>query len=67
MTLMPEKARPARNGQSGHLIEVRDLAAHFRVGKQVVEAVKGVSFHIDKGETVALVGESGSGKSVTGL
>ncbi len=67
MTLMPEKARPARDSQSGHLIEVRDLAAHFRVGKQVVEAVKGVSFHIDKGETVALVGESGSGKSVTGL
>ena len=50
-----------------HLIEVKDLSVSFRIGRNNIDAVRGVSFHIDKGETVALVGESGSGKSVTAL
>jgi microcin C transport system ATP-binding protein len=45
------------------LLTVEDLWVRF--GEQ--DAVKGVSFHIDHGDTVALVGESGSGKSVTAL
>ncbi len=49
------------------LVDVKDLAVHFRVGSRTNEAVKGVSFSIAKGETLALVGESGSGKSVTAL
>jgi oligopeptide/dipeptide ABC transporter ATP-binding protein len=55
------------------LLEVRDLKKHFPVYKGVfsritgqVRAVDGVSFHIERGETLGLVGESGCGKSTVG-
>ncbi|WP_224816154.1 ABC transporter ATP-binding protein [Hasllibacter sp. MH4015] len=49
------------------VLDVRDLTVDFSQDGQSVRAVKGISFHVDKGETVALVGESGSGKSVSAL
>jgi peptide/nickel transport system ATP-binding protein len=54
------------------LLEINDLKKHFPLrrgflgSKAAVYAVDGVSFHIDRGETLALVGESGCGKSTVG-
>ncbi len=49
------------------LLEVRDLKTHFRTDDGIVKAVDGVSFSVEKGQTLGIVGESGCGKSVTCL
>jgi peptide/nickel transport system ATP-binding protein/glutathione transport system ATP-binding protein len=49
------------------VLDIRNLSVSFGRGANAVHAVKGLSLHVDRGETLAIVGESGSGKSVTSL
>jgi oligopeptide/dipeptide ABC transporter ATP-binding protein len=78
MTLPTPAFRQSPNGANGHgaaapLLEVHGLKKQFPITKGVfsrvsgyVQAVDGVSFHIEPGETLGLVGESGCGKSTVG-
>ncbi|SCK62064.1 glutathione transport system ATP-binding protein [Variovorax sp. HW608] len=49
------------------VLAVDDLTVRFATSERTVDAVRSLSFHVDRGETLAIVGESGSGKSVTSL
>ena len=54
---------PAANGH--HLLEVVDLRVNFRTPDGLLKAVNGISYTLDRGQTLAILGESGSGKTVS--
>src|SRR5699024_5541615 len=67
------KRRLLMTSKHEELLRVTDLKTHFTISggilgknKSVVKAVDGVSFYLNKGETLGIVGESGCGKSTTG-
>ena len=49
------------------LLEIKGLKTHFFTDAGVLPSVDGISFSVDKGETLGIVGESGCGKSVTAM
>lgn len=49
------------------LLDIENLETEFRVGGKTTKAIKGISFSVERAQTVGVVGESGSGKSVTSL
>jgi len=57
----PTPARTTANGANGPMLEVRDL--HTFYGH--IQALKGISLHVDRGEVVTLIGSNGAGKSTT--
>ncbi|MBA3876134.1 MAG: dipeptide/oligopeptide/nickel ABC transporter ATP-binding protein [Anaerolinea sp.] len=59
---MPKQADP-----SAPLLEVQGLRTQFRLGSEVVHAVDGVSFRLERGESLGIAGESGCGKTTTAL
>ena len=64
---MNTSAAPAPTPPEHRVVAVDNLTVSFATSERTVTAVNNLSFHVDRGETLAIVGESGSGKSVTSL
>src|SRR5690349_23148345 len=63
----PTQRRPLDSLPPQRVVDIDRLTVAFRRGETTFNAVRDLSFHVDRGETLAIVGESGSGKSVTSL
>jgi ABC-type microcin C transport system duplicated ATPase subunit YejF/ABC-type microcin C transport system permease subunit YejE len=63
----PPQPDPGSDTEDEPLLAIKDLSVFFGREPHEIQAVKGATIELDKGESVALVGESGSGKSVTAL
>jgi glutathione transport system ATP-binding protein len=61
------RTSPLTVSSTAPILEVKGLCVEFATTERVVAAVRDLSFHVGRAETVAIVGESGSGKSVTAL
>src|SRR3546814_1697822 len=67
-TLFRSPGRGSAGGQElSALLTVEDLQVDIPVGAGTLNAVRGISFEVSRGETLCIVGESGSGKSLTSL
>ncbi|NDZ14885.1 glutathione ABC transporter ATP-binding protein GsiA [Variovorax sp. WS11] len=64
---LPSSAGAALQLSEQRVLEVDGLTVRFATSERTVDAVRKLSFHVERGETLAIVGESGSGKSVTSL
>jgi len=65
VSIVMEKGQPASTAAPRAYLDIRDLRVHFPTDDGLVKSVDGLSFTVERGQTIGIVGESGSGKSVT--